>query len=400
MMKLPLEATYAAVDGAYGDVTVTSGGTVWTITNGVVTNAKAAVMPANTVKANATAASAAPADVALLASQLFGRGATGDIAPIVLGTNLSMTGATLNAAGGGGGGGDMVLATAQTNSGLKTFLDATFGLRNFANTFTALFTNTNTAARTYTLKDASGTLAFTSDITGVNSGTNTGDQTITLTGDVTGTGTGSFAATVAANAITLAKMAQVGTATFLGRATAATGNVESLSVAQTKTVLAYTPADIGAATAAQANATHTGDATGATALTLATVNANVGAFGSATAVAAFTVNGKGLTTAASAVAIAIPSTQVTDFSTSADARIGAASINALADVIITTPATGQVIKFNGTNWINDTDATGGGGVTDGDKGDVIVSGTGTVWNLDPAAQFGIAIGVRYNIYMN
>ena len=280
------------------------------------------------------------------------------------------------------GGGDMVLATAQTNSGLKTFLDATFGLRNVVNTFTSFFTNTNTAARTYTLKDASGTVAFVSDITGTNSGTNSGDQTITLTGDVTGTGTGSFAATVAANAITLAKMAQVGTATFLGRATAATGNVESLSVAQTKTVLAYTPADIGAATAAQANATHTGDATGATALTLATVNANVGAFGSATAVGAFTVNGKGLTTAASTVAIAIPSTQVTDFSTAADARIGAASINALADVIITTPTTGQVVKYNGTNWINDTDATVGGGLSDGDKGDITVSMVGTVWNID------------------
>ena len=71
----------------------------------------------------------------------------------------------------------MVLASAQTNSGLKTFLDATFGLRNVANTFTSFFTNTATASRTYTLKDANGTLAFTSDITGTNSGTNTGDET-------------------------------------------------------------------------------------------------------------------------------------------------------------------------------------------------------------------------------
>lgn len=83
------------------------------------------------------------------------------------------------------GGGDMVLLTAQTNSGLKTFLTGTFGLRNVANTFTALFSNAITAARTYTLKDADGTIAFTSDITGVNSGTNTGDQT-TIAG-ITGT---------------------------------------------------------------------------------------------------------------------------------------------------------------------------------------------------------------------
>jgi hypothetical protein len=52
-----------------------------------------------------------------------------------------------------------------------------FALRNVANTFSGFFTNTNTTDRTYTLKDANGTLAFTTDITGTNSGTNTGDQT-------------------------------------------------------------------------------------------------------------------------------------------------------------------------------------------------------------------------------
>lgn len=49
--------------------------------------------------------------------------------------------------------------------------------KNVANTFTSFFTNSNTAARTYTFKDADGTIAFTSDITGTNSGTNTGDET-------------------------------------------------------------------------------------------------------------------------------------------------------------------------------------------------------------------------------
>lgn len=71
----------------------------------------------------------------------------------------------------------MLLGTSQIVTALKTFLDATFGIRNVANTFTSFFTNANTASRTYTLKDANGTLAFTSDITGTNSGTNTGDET-------------------------------------------------------------------------------------------------------------------------------------------------------------------------------------------------------------------------------
>ena len=94
------------------------------------------------------------------------------------------------------GSGDMVLASAQTVSGAKTFLDSTLLLRNAANTFSAQFTNTITAARTYTLPNATGTVALTSDITGTNSGTNTGDQTITLTGAVTGSGTGTFTASL------------------------------------------------------------------------------------------------------------------------------------------------------------------------------------------------------------
>jgi hypothetical protein len=51
------------------------------------------------------------------------------------------------------------------------------------------------------------------------------------------------------------------------------------------------------------NATHTGDATGSTALTLATVNSNVGTFGSTTQVPQLTVNAKGLTTAVSNVTV-------------------------------------------------------------------------------------------------
>lgn len=51
------------------------------------------------------------------------------------------------------------------------------------------------------------------------------------------------------------------------------------------------------------NATHTGDATGGTTLTLATVNSTVGTFGSASQVAQVTVDAKGRVTAVSNVAI-------------------------------------------------------------------------------------------------
>ena len=43
------------------------------------------------------------------------------------------------------------------------------------------------------------------------------------------------------------------------------------------------------------------------------------------------------------------------------------SINELSDVTISSPSTGQVLKYNGSAWVNDTDATGGGGATLGSR---------------------------------
>jgi len=153
-------------------------------------------------------------------------------------------------------------------------------------------------------------------------GTNSGDQTITLTGMVTGSGTGSFAASL--GSFTKAQL----------DAAVSDGNV------------LY----VGDVTS---NATHTGDATGATALTLATVNSNVGAFGSATQIPTFTVNAKGLTTAAANVSIAIPASQVTDFSEAVDDRVAALAV----------AGTNMTITYNDAAGTLTFDAAGGGAGT-------------------------------------
>lgn len=85
------------------------------------------------------------------------------------------------------------------------------------------------------VNDANRTLTIPGNAT--ISGTNTGDQTITLTGNVTGSGTGSFAATIANDAVTNAKLADMATGTVKGRLTAGTGDPEDLTSVQARQAL-------------------------------------------------------------------------------------------------------------------------------------------------------------------
>lgn len=156
--------------GVGGSGTVTSVSVV--TANGISGSvATATTTPAITITLGAITPSAVQIS-GLTASEIVSTDASKNLVSLAVVTYPSLTELTyvkgvtsaiqtqLNAKGVG----DMVLASAQTNSGIKTFLDTTMKLRNVANTFDGYFVNTNTADRIYTLQNRAGTLADDTDL--------------------------------------------------------------------------------------------------------------------------------------------------------------------------------------------------------------------------------------------
>lgn len=91
-----------------------------------------------------------------------------------------------------------------------------------------------------------GYLDATSSVqTQLNAKQASGSYITALTGDVTASGPGSSAATIAANVVSNSKLATVATATFKGRTTSGTGNVEDLTATQATALLNSVVGDSG-----------------------------------------------------------------------------------------------------------------------------------------------------------
>ena len=96
--------------------------------------------------------------------------------------------------------------------------------------------------------------------------------------------------------------------------------------------------------------------------------------------------------------ITITTNASTDTVTIASAS-GATTLDGLSDVIITSASNGQVLKYNGSNWINDTDATAGAGSSDS-FATIAVAGQSSVVADSSTDTLTLAAGTGISITTN
>lgn len=261
-----------------------------------------------------------------------------------LGTSLQLSGLTASSAVATDASKNLVSVT-NTGSGNNvlqtspTLITPALGVAS-ATTINRVTITQPAVGSTLTIQDG-----FTLTVSGnaIVTGNNTGDQTITLTGDVTGTGTSTFAATIANNAVTLAKMATMATASFLGRNSGGTGIPEVLSATTATAMLNAFVGDSGAGgTKGMAPAPAAGDAAAAKFLKADgtwAVPAGSGS-GSVQSVAVATANGFAGSVADPTVnAIITLTTSITGVLKGNGTAISAATTTGTGDVVLATSPT-------------------------------------------------------------
>lgn len=221
-------------------------------------------------------------------------------------------------------------------------------------------------------------VAAVGTVTGSNlSGTNTGDQTITLTGDVTGSGTGSFATTIAAGAVTNAKIAAGAgiTLTKLAALTASTAVATDASGFLVSS--ATTAAELGFVSGVTSNIQTQLNGKQATGSYITALTGDVTATGPGS-VAAMIAN-LAVTNAKIANATIDLTTKVTGALPIANGGTGQTNQTAAFDALSPTTSTGDLIYNNGANNVR---------LAVGSAAQVLTVVAGNpAWAVAPAASF-------------
>lgn len=243
-----------AIDALTGEVTATGPGVVAaTITNAAVTNAKLAAMADNTVKGNKSGAPASPSDLAL-------SNVTEAVSSVLTISNGSKT--VVSAA-------DLTIEVKQSSAVQSGYLSSgdwsTFSNKVSSVGATAPIASSGGTTPTISISQsgvATDGYLSSADWNTFNSKQPAGSYITALTGEVTATGPGSVAATIAANAVTNAKLAKMAANTIKGNNTAGPSDPLDLTTAQTTAMLDVMVGDSGAGgTKGLVPAPVTGDAT-------------------------------------------------------------------------------------------------------------------------------------------